>query len=66
LLAVTSSTDPAAAMAGLRQDGKQGFSFDVVIVGTCLEYPGGARLAATNKLLEFAAREPLLCAYGNW
>jgi hypothetical protein len=53
-------------MAGLRQDGQQGFSFDVVIVGTCLEYPGGARLAATNKLLEFAAREPLLCAYGNW
>jgi hypothetical protein len=64
LLAVTSSTDPAVAMAGLRQDGKQGFSFDVVIVGTCLGYPGGARLAA-NKLLEFAVSEPLLCAYGN-
>ncbi|KAM0853495.1 hypothetical protein ACQ4PT_051036 [Festuca glaucescens] len=59
---VTSSTDPAAAMAGLRQDGQQGFSFDVVIVGTCSEYGDGARLAA-NKLLGFAVREPLLCGY---
>ncbi|KAM0900437.1 hypothetical protein ACQ4PT_020647 [Festuca glaucescens] len=57
---VTSSTDPAAAMAGLRQDGPQSFNFDLVMVDT--EIPGGAR-AATNKLFEFAVREPLLCAY---
>jgi hypothetical protein len=63
-LAVTSSTDPAAATAWLRQDGLQSFNFDGVMVDTHSEYPGGAR-AAANKLFEFALREPLLCAYGN-
>jgi hypothetical protein len=63
-LAVTSSTDPAAAMAGLRQDGLQSFNFDAVMVDADSKYPGRAR-AALNKLFEFAVREPLICAYGN-
>ncbi|XP_071681016.1 two-component response regulator ORR22 [Lolium perenne] len=60
---VTSSTDPAAAMAGLRQDGLQSFNFDAVMVDADSKYPGRAR-AALNKLFEFAVREPLICAYG--
>jgi hypothetical protein len=63
LLAVTGSTNPAAAMAGLRQDGLQVFSSDVVMVDRTSEYPGGPR--AAEKLLEFAIREPLLCAYSK-
>ncbi|CAM0953695.1 unnamed protein product [Alopecurus aequalis] len=60
--AVTSSTDPAVAMAGLRlQEGSpQGFSFDVVMVDTSSQYPGGG---AALQLFEFAVRQPQLCAY---
>jgi hypothetical protein len=57
LLAVTSSTDPAAATAGLRQ----GLSFDLVMLDAHLQYPGGG----ARELLEFAIREPRLCIYGN-
>jgi hypothetical protein len=57
LLAVTSSSDPAAAMAGLRQ----GLSFDLVMLDTHSQYPGGGE----RELLEFAIREPHLCIYGN-
>ena len=66
LFAVTSSTDPAAAMEGLRLQlqGGQGFSFHVVMVDMLSEYPGGARAVALE-LFEFALREPQLCAYGN-
>jgi hypothetical protein len=61
---VKGSTDPAAAMAGLRQEGLQGFSSDVVMVDMSSEYPGGAR-ATAKKLFEFTLQEPLLSAYGN-